>query len=442
MIDTPQARELFEHAKELLPLGSSSSIRRPDISGVPIYFDHATGPYFFDVDGHRFVDYTLGFGPLILGSNHERLNAAIEKQLRRGYTFGAAHRGELELAERLTEILPGVEHTVFATTGAEAVYAAVRIARAHTGRAKFVRFDGHYHGGHGQMLVRMHPDPERFGEAVPSFPTQPPGEHQDVLVVEWNDLQQVERVFDEHPDEIACIICEPIPNTGSCMPREGYLEGLRALCHDRGSLLIFDEVVTGFRLALGGAREFFGVEPDLSVYGKALAGGFPISAVAGRAATFEAIRDGRTIHPGTFNGNPLATTAALTTLEVLAEPGVYERMHAHGYAIRESIEGAAREAGLTLVTAGVGTSFAAMFGVSEPPANQREFGAVDLDTYDWFRREMLRRDVYVLPEGRWWVGSSHTDAELEIVREAIQASVERIADPNAKRPAPLTQRRW
>lgn len=420
---TDQSAGLYERACQTLATGVSSGIRR-HVTPVPLYFERGDGPYFFDVDGQRLLDYTLAWGPLIVGSNHPNINARVIEQLGRGYTFGAQHRGEVELAERLTQVVPGVEQVILANSGTEAVQAALRLARATTGRDRLIKFEGHYHGWMNNVLVSYRPRATDPVAPLPACAGQPASEYADTVVVPWNDLGALEAAFAAHPAQIAAVIGEPLlANSGSCVPRDGYLQGLVDLCRRNGAISIFDEVITGFRLALGGAREYFGVVPDLSIYGKAIAGGFTLSAVGGRREVFDVLRTGRTIHAGTYNGHAVNVAAALATLEVLSAPGVFERMHRHGQAIRTALEQSAARHGQKLVTTGVGTVFSAHFGLSEPPRDYRATMPADTPAYNQFRASMLARGVQLLPEGRWYVGAAHTDAELALVLPAIEESM-------------------
>ncbi len=379
-----------------------------------MYYERADGPYFFDVDGHRFLDYTLAWGPLIVGSNHATLNARIAEQLSRGYTFGAQHRAEIEVAERLTQLVPGVEQVILSNSGTEAVQAALRLARASTGRAKFVKFEGHYHGWLNNVLVSYRPKASDPVETTPTCGGQPASEYADVISLPWNDLGALEQAFAKYPGEIAGVITEPIlANSGSCLPEPGYLQGLVDLCRQHGAVSIFDEVITGFRIALGGAREYFGVQPDLSVYGKAIAGGFTLSAVGGKRAIFDVLRQGTTLHAGTYNGHPINLAAALATLEILSEPGTFARMHAHGQAIRAKLQSK------SLATTGVGTIFSVHWGQKTPPKDYRATLQSDMASYTKFRLGMLEAGVLLLPDARWYVGAVHGEEQLAQVTSAI-----------------------
>jgi glutamate-1-semialdehyde 2,1-aminomutase len=386
-----------------------------------MYLERAEGPYFFDVDGHKLLDYTLAWGPLIVGSNHPHVNARVIEQLSRGYTFGAQHMGEIELAEMLTLLVPGVEQVILSNSGTEAVQAAIRLARAFTGRNKIIKFEGHYHGWLNNVLVSYRPKKDDPVATLPTCGGQPPSEYADVVVLPWNDLETLARAFDAERDQIAGVITEPLlANSGSCLPDPGYLEGLVKLCREHRAVSIFDEVITGFRLAMGGARTYFGVLPDLSVYGKAIAGGFTLSAVGGRRHIFAALEQGKTLHAGTYNGHPVNLAAALATLEILSKPNVFETMDWHGKAIREAVESAGAEQGIPLVTTGAGSVFSIHFGLASPPRNYRDTLASDMAAYARFRAGMLERGVLLLPDGRWYVGATHGDAELDLVREAIR----------------------
>ncbi|MCC6491778.1 MAG: aspartate aminotransferase family protein [Pirellulales bacterium] len=419
--------QLHARSCRALALGVSSGLRR-HIAPAPLFFERGEGPYLFDVDGHKLLDYTLGWGPLILGNNHPAINAAVTAQLSRGYTFGAQHRGEYELAELLIDVLPGVERVIFSNTGTEAVQAALRLARAYTGRTKVVKFEGHYHGWLNNILVSYRLKPADPCQPMPACGGQPEAEYAETLVLPWNDLAAVENAFRQFQGQIACIITEPIlANGGCCLPEPGYLQGLVELCRQHGAVSIFDEVITGFRIALGGVRECEGVRPDLSVYAKALAGGLALSAVAGRAEAFQALEDGRTIHAGTYNGNPISLAAARATIETLRAPGVFDGMHAHGQAIRDIIHCHSAARGVKLITVGLGTVFSIHFGIDQAPRTYRDTLAADDSQYRRFRLAMLRGGVHLLPDGRWYVGATHGDQELAIVDAAVEQAFQESA---------------
>ena len=426
--ETEKSEALYKRAAQHLALGVSSGMRR-HVTPVPLYFERANGAYFYDADGHELLDYTLGWGPLIAGNNNPHITQAVIDQLKQAYAYGAQHLKEIELAELMTDVLPGVDQVIFSNSGSEAIQAAIRIARAHTGRNKFIKFEGHYHGWFNNVLVSYHPPgTEDPCISVPACGGQPSQEYAETIVLPWNNVEVLAQAFEQYPSQIACVITEPVlANSGSCMPKDAYLQSILNLCQRHGAVSIFDEVITGFRLALGGARQYFGLTPDLSVYAKAMANGFAISSVGGRRELFDVLRDGRTIHAGTYNGNPVNMAAAIATIKVLSEPGIYDRINVHGQSIRQGLEKAASHHGIQLVTCGVGAVFNAHFGVTQAPLDYRDTLRTDLNLYSRFRAAMLQKGIQLLPDGRWYVGAAHSDKELERALESIEWSMERIA---------------
>ena len=418
-----QSTALFERSKRSLAMGVSSGMRKAGLP-APLFFDRGQGAWYVDADGHRLLDYTLAWGPLILGNAHPAVIAAVTEQLARGFAFGAQHRGEIELAELMTEVVPGVERVIFSNTGSEAVQAALRLARAFTGRPLFVKFEGHYHGWFNNVLVSYRPTARDPIAPLPTCGGQPPHEFADTLVVPWNDLAALEQAFADHPGQIAAVLTEPLlANSGCCEAAPGFLQGVIECCRRHGAVSVFDEVITGFRIALGGARQHFGLAPDLSVYAKAMAAGFALAAVGGRAEIFDVLHDGRTIHAGTYNGNPVNLAAGTATIRTLAAPGTYDRMHAHGRALRARIEESAAARGIPLVTSGSGSVFSVHFGLSAAPRDYRDTLRADAGKYAAFRLALLHHGVYVLPDGRWYVGAVHGEPELAHALAAIDAAL-------------------
>lgn len=416
-MNTAKSAELHKRSRDVLALGVSSGMR-VSVTDPPLFFERAEGPYYYDVDGNRLLDYTLAWGPLILGSNHPQLNEAVTVAMRKSYTLGAQHEGEIALAEKIVSIVPGAEQVVFSNTGSEAVQAALRLSRAKTGRSAFIKFEGHYHGWMNNVLLSYHPDLSEAGpidqpNVLASCGGQPEEEYAHTRILPWNRLDLLERELAK--GDVAAVIMEPLnANSGSIEPVEGFLQGAVDLCRKHGTVSIFDEVITGFRLALGGAREYFGVVPDLSTYAKALAGGFSLAAVAGKREMFDPLRDGSTIHAGTYNGATVNLAAGLATLEVLSSTdGLYDRMNAHGAALRKTFESE------SLITTGAGTVFNVHPGVDTAPTDYRGYAAVDLEAYTAFRRAMLESDLQLLPDGRWYIGATHGDEELALAQEAI-----------------------
>ena len=417
---------MYAEACEIIPCGVSSSMRK-NVRPL-LFFERAEGPYYFDVDGNRYIDYTLAWGPLIAGSNHPFINKAVAEQLQKSYTLGAQHPLEVTLAKKLTGILPGVEQVAFSNTGSEAVQSAIRIARAYTGRSKIVKFEGHYHGWLNNVLVSYKPQVSQLGTPSATTGGQPAPEFEDTLVLPWNNLAAVKELLAARGHEIACVITEPVlANSGSCMPREGYLQGIIDCCREHGVVSVFDEVITGFRLALGGAREYFGLQPDLSVYAKAIAGGFTMAALGGRKEIFDVIRDGKTIHAGTYNGASINLAAALATLSILSAENCYSQLHAYGHALRAHLEQAARHAGIALVTTGTGSVFSMHFGLERAPLNYADTLAANAALFAQFRALMLEEGIHLLPDGRWYIGVTHTATELAATQRAIDNTFAKLA---------------
>jgi glutamate-1-semialdehyde 2,1-aminomutase len=399
---------------------------------LPIFFTKAQGAHLWDVDGNIYIDYLLGYGPMILGHCHPAVEEAVIAQLRRGSTYGGQHVGEIELCRRITRLVPCAERVALVCTGSEAVQAALRLARAFTGRSRVLRFEGHYHG----WIDTIHVSPSSAGAAAqglghrPAQAGQSAAAQADVLQCPWNDLDALERVFATYGEEIAAAICEPVLcNGGVIAPAPQYLEELKRLCHRHGALLIFDEVITGFRLALGGAQERFGIIPDLCVLGKALGGGFPLSAVAGRADVFEPVADGRVAHLGTFNGNAVCTAAGIATLDVLtADAGVaYTRMEAVADRLVACLHREAAAAGLPLVVNHVGPVFHVFFTDLVKVTSWRDTLLADADRMGAFAAALATEGVWVRSNGLWYVSLAHGATEVAETETAISRAMQAIA---------------
>jgi glutamate-1-semialdehyde 2,1-aminomutase len=416
---------LYAQAREIIAGGVTSSVRA---AAHPLYFERGEGAYLWDVDGNRYIDFVLGYGPLVLGHAPAILRHAISRQAERGLTFGSQHRLEVEVAALLTGIVPGAERVILSTTGTEAAMVAVRVARALTARPLILKFEGHYHGWSDPLFVSTGFDPARSGPpdrpgAVPGTVGLAPGSADHVLVVQWNDLDGVKARFAEDGARIAAVIAEPLlVNGGVIPPVPGFLEALRAITRANGALLIFDEVITGFRLALGGAQAHYGVTADLAVFAKAMAGGVAMSAVTGSREVLDPVAAGRPAHLGTFNGNPLAAAAAVATLEHLAANAgeIYPRLHALGTRLADGLRAAApalsvRQVGPILNTA-----------IGEPlhVRNMRDRSTADGVAHGRFVAALLERGVHTTPRGLWYLSTEHGEAEVDL---AIAAAAEAIA---------------
>ena len=407
-----RSRELFLESSQHLAAGVSSTLRRA-VRPTPLFVTHGQGAWLFDVDENAYLDYTLAYGPLILGHAPRPVVDAVAQAAALGSTFGAQHRGEIELARRVTELVPVADLTCFANSGTEAVLIALRLARAYTGRQRIVRFGGHYHGWADQVLAK--PTGVGFG-ARGVTGGQSDAALTDQIVVPWNDPGALQAAFAEHPDKIAAVICEPIVcNSGCLYPRAGYLELLRRLATDHGSLLVFDEVITGFRVALGGAQELLGVMPDLATYGKALSGGYPLSAVAGRRDIMSLIGSGVVDHMGTLNGNTISLSAGIATLDELARNGgeVFARLRHLGDRLSNGLREAAMTSDVPLVVNEAGPVFHTIFTAETHVDTIAAYNRRDEERSAHFAELLLNEGVYVRPSGLWYISAAHTEADID-----------------------------
>jgi glutamate-1-semialdehyde 2,1-aminomutase len=364
------------------------------------------------VDGQRFVDYVCGYGPVILGHADARVTAPVAASLAHGQAYGGQHLLEVEVAERVRAAVPSMEVMRFSSSGSEAVHAAVRIARAATRRWAVARFDGHYHGWlDGVFAASLGPG----GPARPATSGQPPDALRDLTVLPWNDQDALQRAEDRLSGTLAAVILEPVLcNTGVIPPRPGFLEAVRAWCDREGAVLIFDEVITGFRVGLGGAQALLGVRPDLSVFGKAIANGFPLSVVGGRRELLQPVADGQVLHAGTFNGNVATMAAARATLDVLStgDGAIYQTLTARGRALMDGLRAAAREAGVPVLVQGPGPVFHLWIIDLTEITDARVARTAGAAAYAQFAQAMLRRGVRLIPGGRWYLSAAHTDAHI------------------------------
>lgn len=433
------SQRLYAEAQRYLA-GGVSTIMRADARPFPLYFERGVGSHIFDVDGNEYLDYTLAFGPLILGHCHPNVLEAVHDQLNRGQTFGAQHRLEPLVAEQIHACVPCAEMLVFSNTGTEAVQVALRIARAATQRKRFVKFEGHYHGWMDNVLVSYRASKDRMGSrgaalSVPDTRGQNPDSLKESIVLPWNDLDVVENAFSRHGSEIAALITEPVMfNTGGIEPKPGYLEGLRDLCKRHGVVLIFDEVISGFRIAAGGAQEHFGVIPDLAVFGKAIAAGFPLSCVAGKRELMEVISRREVVHAGTFNGNPISLAAAHAALTELCRDGgrPLREIGERGERLREGVLQALRSAGIAAVAQGVGPAFSVSLGVDEDLSDYRDFLGCDQQSYAGFAEAMLDRGVLCLSRGMWYVSTTHSDEEISLTIAAAAEAANAVAGSGSR----------
>lgn len=405
----------FQQACRSIPGGVNSPARAfGAVGGEPLIIDRAEGQYLYDIDGNRLIDYVGSWGPHILGHQHEQVTAAIEEALKRGTSFGAPTELETELAELVVHAVPSIEKVRMVNSGTEATMSAVRLARGHTGRDAVVKFAGCYHGHVDSLLVQAGSGALTHG--VPSSPGVPSGCTADTLVLEFNDEQQLADTLNSRGEEIACVILEPVVgNMGVVLPEPGFLETARQLCTQHGALLIFDEVMTGFRVAYGGAQDRFGVTPDLTTLGKILGGGLPVGAYGGRAEVMESISPvGPVYQAGTLSGNPLAMASGIATLKALRDTNPYPRLKEMTQRLVDGLNGAADSAGIPHSIAHVGSMFTLFFN----PEKVTRFAVAaknDTDRFGRYFQGMLERNVY-LPCSQFeanFVSAAHTTPDID-----------------------------
>lgn len=428
-----RSQEMFKRSCEFIAGGVNSAMRG-EMKPFPVFFERGEGSKIYDVDGNEYIDYALSFGPLILGHRPINVVKAVKKQIDKGWIYGAQHELEINLSEKLVQIIPCAELIRYSNTGTEAVQTALRLARAYTGKNKIIKFEGHYHGWADNILVSYHPKLEEAGPIEAPCPLltsagQTESILQDIIILPWNNLAVVEETIKRHKDEIAGIITEPMMcNSGVIYPAEGYLEGLRKITAENEIILIFDEVITGFRLALGGAQEYFGVIPDIAVFSKAMAAGFPISCVAGRKDIMNLITQGKVVHAGTFNSNPVSLAAAYATIRELEKNSgeIYKRMFSLGKRLKEGIKEIAEEIKFPVLLQGPGPMFHLFFTRRETVNNYRDYLESDMETYGKFIEYLLYEGIFSLNRGVWYLSAAHSDNDIERTLEAIRGTMKRL----------------
>jgi glutamate-1-semialdehyde 2,1-aminomutase len=423
-MNNERSHQLFHRAQPLMPGGVNSPVRAfKSVGGEPFFVQRADGPFLFDADGNRYIDYVGSWGPMIVGHNHPKVLDAVIDTARNGLSFGTPNPLEVTMAEAITRLVPSCEMVRMVNSGTEATLSAVRLARGATGRSRIVKFEGCYHGHGDSFLVKAGSGALTFG--VPTSPGVPKALADLTLTLPYNDFGAATRLFDECGGDIAGLIVEPVVGNANCLPpREGYLLHLRALCSKHGALLIFDEVMTGFRVALGGAQARYGVMPDLSTFGKVIGGGMPVGAYGGRRELMQQIAPSGPIYQaGTLSGNPVAMAAGLAMLDLVQAPGFHEALEAKTNALCDGLETAACEAGVAFTTQRVGGMFG-MFFSDEIVDTYAQALACDGVAFKRFFHAMLDRGVYLAPSAfeAGFMSSAHDDAAIAQTIEAARGA--------------------
>ncbi|MDJ0682414.1 MAG: glutamate-1-semialdehyde 2,1-aminomutase [Xenococcaceae cyanobacterium MO_167.B52] len=421
--NTTKSEEIFAAAQKVMPGGVSSPVRAfKSVGGQPVVFDRVKGAYAWDVDGNKYIDYVGTWGPAICGHAHPEVIEALQKALEKGTSFGAPCVLENVLAEMVIEAVPSIDMVRFVNSGTEACMSVLRLMRAFTGREKIIKFEGCYHGHADMFLVKAGSGVATLG--LPDSPGVPKSVTNNTLTAPYNDLEAVKAIFAANPDAIAGVILEPVVgNSGFIVPDAGFLEGLREITQEYGALLVFDEVMTGFRISYGGAQAKFGITPDLTTLGKVIGGGLPVGAYGGRADIMAMVAPaGPMYQAGTLSGNPLAMTAGIKTLELLRKPGTYEQLDRITKKLAEGMLQVAKEAGHEVV----GGQLSAMFGMfftSTPVHNYDDAKTSDLKKFGRFHRGMLERGIYLAPSQfeAGFTSLAHTNEDIEQTLEVAKA---------------------
>ncbi|SDS31867.1 aspartate aminotransferase family protein [Microlunatus soli] len=413
-----RAEAAYDRARRVIAGGVSSDARRS--TGTPLFVDHAAGAELWDVDGNRLIDYVLGQGPNLLGHAAPIVAEAVSRQVTRGVAYAAQHELEAAVAERICRMVPCAELVRFNSVGSEAVHGAIRLARGHTGKSKIIKFEGNYHGWLDPVLYSVHPDLALAGDAahpaaVGGTLGLPSAGAADLIILPYNDLAAVADAFADS-DDIAAVIMEPLLcNTGCIAPLPGYLEGIREITSRHGALLIFDEIISGFRVAPGGAQQLYGVTPDLATFGKAMAGGMQVSALAGSRRVMDTISDGTVAHAGTFNSHPVAMAAADATLAQLEEQAdvLYPAIDERGRTLMDGLRAAARRHGVPMLVDGPGPVFQTCITDQPAVTDYRTFARCDRAAMARLHELLLTDGINIVPRGLWFLSTEHTTAQIE-----------------------------
>ncbi len=425
MTDRPRSSALFRAARARLAGGVNSAVRAfKGVGGEPVFFDRAEGAYLWDADGNRYIDYVGSWGPAILGHAHPSVVRAVQEAAAHGLSFGAPTEIETRMAERIAQLVPSMEKVRMVSSGTEATMSAIRLARGTTGREKIVKFEGCYHGSADALLVKAGSSALTLG--VPNSPGVPKALAELTLTLEYNNVEQIGEAFRAYGREIACVIVEPVAGNMNCVPPvAGFLETLREECTRHGALLIFDEVMTGFRVALGGAQALYGIQPDLTTLGKIIGGGMPVAAFGGRAELMDRLTpDGPVFHAGTLSGNPIGMAAGLATLDEIAKPGFFGSLTARTEQLTHGLASRARAADVPICVQQVGGMFGVFFTGERAVTRFSQVMACDIERFKRFFHVMLNTGVYLAPSAfeAGFVSAAHTDADITLTLERARSA--------------------
>lgn len=414
---------LFAEAQKYIPGGVNSPVRAfRGVGGTPVFFKHAEGAYLYDEDDRRYIDYIGSWGPMILGHSNRVIKDALHAQVDLGIGYGAPTAIETEMAKKVCELVPSIELVRMVNSGTEATMSAIRLARGYTGRDKIVKFEGCYHGHVDSLLVKAGSGALTLG--VPNSPGIPASLAEHTLTLNYNDIDHVRETFAARGDEIAAIIVEPVAGNMNCIPPvPGFLEALREVCDEHGTVLIFDEVMTGFRISLGGAQGFYGVKPDLTALGKVIGGGLPVGAFGGKREIMEHIAPlGPVYQAGTLSGNPLAMCAGLATLNAISEPGFHDRLTEKTNAVRDGLKAAADEAGIPLAVQSAGAMFGFFFTEADSVTRFDQVMACDVERFKKFFQGMLKEGIYLAPSAfeAGFTSAALTSDDIEFTTNAAR----------------------
>ncbi|EPQ7200926.1 MULTISPECIES: glutamate-1-semialdehyde 2,1-aminomutase [Providencia] len=420
-----QSLNLYNEAQQLIPGGVNSPVRAFNgVGGTPLFIERSDGAYIFDVDGKAYVDYVGSWGPMVLGHNHPAVRDAVIKAVNKGLSFGAPTAAEVEMAKLVCELVPSIDMIRMVNSGTEATMSAIRLARGYTGRDKIIKFEGCYHGHADCLLVKAGSGALTMGE--PNSPGVPEDFVKHTLTCTYNDLASVRQAFENYPQDIACVIVEPVAGNMNCVPpTDEFLPGLRALCDEFNALLIIDEVMTGFRVALGGAQDYYGVQPDLTCLGKIIGGGMPVGAFGGRFEVMEKLAPiGPVYQAGTLSGNPVAMAAGLACLNEVAQPGVHARLTELTEKLARGLKRVSQEQGIPMVINHVGGMFGIFFTDAKSVTCYQDVMKCDVERFKTFFHLMLEQGIYLAPSAfeAGFMSIAHSDEDIEKTIEAAEVA--------------------